>query len=880
VIKNSSSKLLILPAIMLVGFIGIFSYIEYRKLTSDKQIDIIAATPITSVAFRLEYATLNLKLTFESYKTAIAEKKKKNLKAFNASFEKLKKYETLLSAFLLQDSENSESYIKEFDRLSYIRSNIKNISGFISDRKYFDKKTLLNIEPKIQTIINTSHGIGIDVEESHQKNLAVFLSDVSKDEKDMALLSVFIIICGLSLIILLIDAIYHFKNNAERAMAAEKTNAIFAAALQSTRVGVLISDVRNKDNPVVFINDAFTRMTGFNLSDIKSNNRDFLFGWNTDQNSIANYKRTMNLHETATIDFLLYKKDGTPFWGEVHLSPVFDSNNELSYYVNLFNDITVFRQTQEDLMNAKSIAEQASAVKTNFLAMMSHEIRTPINGILGVIKLLHETPIDEEQKHLLNIATTSSAALNGIINDILDYAKMEAGKIEIIVEAFSLRELVQEVLDFSSTLLGEKEITLLKTIQDDITDVFVGDVGRLRQILLNLLSNAIKFTDSGDIKINVISLMKHEVDGSPGVLLRVEVQDSGIGISKEGQEHLFQEFSQVERSFTRRFGGTGLGLAICKRLVTLMNGEIGVESKVGKGTKFWFMIPLREANEEDLKCDLYMQDKKDNNYTLANKENKILLVEDNETNRLVVTRYLEKAGVSVVEACNGLEAIEKAKEDKYDLILMDVSMPEMDGMQATGQIRRLDKHNSNVPIVALTAHVMEGDRELCLSAGMNDYLNKPIEYKELLRTLSRWMHVSFDDKKEEKKLPKLDNSEQKEEKKNPKADIVFDISVLKRMADDLSVETVDAVTQSFLTDSKKRIKEFIDNDNLEDIRTIAHTLKSSSANCGLYRFSYMVSDIETACAKEDKDLVYKLLDGVQEIYEQACEALEKGRNQI
>lgn len=876
---------------MLLGFIGLFGYIEYRKLSSDRQISLIASTPITSVAFRLEYATLHLQYTFEGYKSAHLKNKKKSLSDFVASYEELKKYEALMSAFLLQDVEKAETYIPQIDRLSYIRSDMEVISGAIAGQKYFNKRILKLIDNRLISILNASHDLGFDIEQNHQKDMAMFLDELSKDEKDMALLSIFIIICGLALIIILVDAVYHFKNNAERAQAAEKTNSIFAAALQSTRVGVLISDIRKESKPVVFINDAFTRMTGYELSDIQHGNNDFLFGWNTDQSSIASYKRAMNLHETATIDFTLYRQDGTPFWGEVHLSPVLDENNNLAYYVSLFNDITVFRQTQEDLIQAKSIAEQASAVKTNFLAMMSHEIRTPINGILGVIKLLQDTATSDKQEHLLGIANTSSAALSGIINDILDYAKMEAGKIEVIDEAFSMHDLVEEVVNFSSTLLGEKGITIGSSVQKDIPVSFVGDVGRLRQILLNLLSNAIKFTDKGTVMVNVVSLMSHDVDGRPGYLLRFEVQDSGIGIAPDDQDKLFQEFSQIERSFTRRFGGTGLGLAICKRLITLMKGEIGVESQLGKGTKFWFMLPLRGATEEDRLCELYAPDEDDQSLELASKKHQVLLVEDNETNRLVASSYIMKSGVSVDQACNGVEAIDMASSKQYDIILMDISMPKMDGMEATRQIRSLDEYNSKVPIVALTAHVMAGDRDLCISAGMNDYLNKPIEYPALLRSLSRWMRIRFENTNTnaqnikssvvnaQKDVPQ-DDVIPETKGSNLKAKIVFDASVLQQMSDNLSPEAVDAVTQSFLDDSAKRINGFDSKEDIDQVQNTAHTLKSCSANCGLFKFSYLMSDIETACAKKDTTLVEELLVNVFHIYDEACQALESGRKDV
>jgi signal transduction histidine kinase/CheY-like chemotaxis protein/HPt (histidine-containing phosphotransfer) domain-containing protein len=573
---------------------------------------------------------------------------------------------------------------------------------------------------------------------------------------------------------------------------------------------------------------------------------------------------------------MVYRKDGSPFWSEWHLSPIVGEGGEIKYFVSLFSDMTTFRQAQEDLLQAKKLAEKASAVKTNFLAMMSHEIRTPINGIQGVLKLISETQLDAEQQHFLTIAISSSQALHRIINDILDYAKMEAGKVEIFNEPFLLQNLTQEVMALAGPMLGNREVELGVDLEAGLPPCFVGDSGRIRQILLNLVNNAIKFTEAGSIRVRIVPLLGQDVNGKPGMLVRFEVQDTGIGIAAAEQAKLFKEFSQVDRSYTRRFGGTGLGLAICKRLVVMQGGEIGVESQPGKGSRFWFMLPLQICEESESLSFGQTTNVGQADFSGQAPENfTILLVEDNDTNRLVAGRYLEKAGFKVEEAVNGIQAVDKAKAKDYDLILMDVSMPEMDGMLATCHIRADGGHNAKVPIVALTAHVMAGDRDLCLEVGMNDYLNKPIEYPELLKVLGRWLRLNIAGASSSKIVA---SPARKEEQESATGDLPdFDSHPLERMKEDLGGNAVRQVTDTFLKDAPSRVQKLTD-PSMEIVRDNAHTLKSSSANCGLARFAALMMNLEKAAASRDEILVAELQAKALGVFEAGIDALQKQRD--
>lgn len=507
--------------------------------------------------------------------------------------------------------------------------------------------------------------------------------------------------------------------------------------------GEPISIVSVSSGRFVGVNSAFFRMTGFNARETISKTP-FEMGFLVDRTAYARFLRSPTAENGY--EFECRTKEGQVRLAQTTTIAI-DVAGQACLVV-IWRDITERKQFENDMARARDLALESARLKSEFLSNISHELRTPLNGIVGMSQLLIDTALSREQREYANTIETCSGILLKLVCDILDFSKVSSGQLRFEEISFNLRDVVETVVALCAVQAAAKNLELTSTIDTSIQSELIGDPHRLGEILTNLVNNAVKFTESGAVTVSV-ALQKLTNDST---ILRFEVRDTGIGISRANLDRVFQPFVQADGSTTRKYGGTGLGLAICAKLVTLMNGNIGVVSSPGLGSTFHFTARFGHPRSEPDQSSATLQDlcspAQDANMPLPASETsdqadreqvRILVVEDVMVNQLVMRRQLEKLGyTNVGNAENGLEALETLAKTTYDIVLMDCEMPVLDGREATIRFRRNEQGQRHTPVIAITAKALADDREKCVAAGMDDYISKPIRLEELAGVLDRW----------------------------------------------------------------------------------------------------------------------------------------------
>lgn len=780
----------------------------------------------------------------------------------------------LLENFLSLSHENTGSNIE-------IQETIQMVRGFKEEAKTVYTQMAMNTEKaaleiqaaalahQTQEIQNRLDRYAKQFSEN-LKNDLTSVKDASRRQRYLNLfLFITVVVIALTLISIIIT---------RSVIRPLKKTLMLEMAVQQVGDGIAVTDL---DGQIKFANQAWAQMHGYTSGELNKKNIT-LFHANSQQGrEVTEFYKIAEKRGAHSGQIFQQRKDGTLFPTVLTASVLKDENGNAFGLVSAAHDITLQKQKEAELKAAKTAAESANVAKSEFLANMSHEIRTPLNGVMGVLNLLFDTELDQEQFNLVEIGKRSSDGLLTVITDILDFSKIEAGKLDIEIIDFNFRNTIEEVVELPAMQAHHKELEFIYEVHPDVPSLLKGDPGRLRQIIINLTNNAIKFTSKGEISLRINRTK--ETDDT--VNLRFEVRDTGIGIAEDRIAAVFESFQQSDSSTTRMYGGTGLGLTISQKLVELMNGRIGVKSILGKGSTFWFTVVLEKQsgkkeslpiapedvrgkrflivddNETNLKilkdymeawgcgCDTALSGNvalslihavgkvdapfdaiitdmlmpvmdgaelgrqiknipshKDcklimltsiglrgdavrmkkigfdaylskpirrselfnclististsipqashgsareliTRHSLSDavrSNTRILIAEDNSINMKVATHMLEKFGFKVDGATNGKEAISALASAEYDLVLMDLQMPEMDGLEASQKIREGQFHvrNPDVPIIALTANAMKGDRERCLAAGMNDYVSKPINPKNLLATIEKLLSL-------------------------------------------------------------------------------------------------------------------------------------------
>lgn len=492
----------------------------------------------------------------------------------------------------------------------------------------------------------------------------------------------------------------------------------------------------------VYINDKVEILTGYSKSDFIDHNLSYLSLIHPDdrQEIMDSQRGSLALGIPFHSIYRIRKKSGEYIWVE-EFGDAISKNNTIEYTVGIYFDITDKKESEEAI-KAKEYAEAASKAKSEFLANMTHEIRTPLNGIIGFTDLLMNTKLEEFQKQYMNTINQSANSLMEVISDILDFSKIESGKLELHIEEYNIIDLCNQVIELIKYETETKDIKLILTINKEVPKFLQIDYIRIKQILINLLSNALKFTEKGTIELNVTSI--ETIKNS--CKLRFYVKDTGIGIKKVNQGKIFEAFSQEDSSMTKKFGGTGLGLTISNQLLNLMNSRLQLESEFGKGSTFFFDIAFKIAKDIKLtkskKISIPTQIQETiNKPKFENQQPTVLIIEDNKINMLLAKTLIKQIipNSSIHEAFDGKEGVEKYKEINPDIIFMDIQMPIMNGYEATREIRKLQSSAISIPIIALTAGTILGEKEKCLEAGMDDYASKPFVKDTIEKIILKWM---------------------------------------------------------------------------------------------------------------------------------------------
>lgn len=650
------------------------------------------------------------------------------------------------------------------------------------------------------------------------------------------------------------------KKNYDRTILLQKEQ--YQSIINNMDLGLVEVDMEEN---ILYANPGFQRLSGYTAQELIGKNTKDLFGTPENLKLITDLQLRRRTGEAGRYELKVTNKFGEERWWLISGAPNYDEFGKLKGSIGIHLDVTETKRIREELVVAKEQAEASSRAKASFLANMSHEIRTPLNGIIGMIReLSYETEEDKRKRYIVN-AMTASEHLLSVLNDILDISKIDAGELGLEKANFKLRETLKNVKSIMSSRAREKGLFMWLDSREIKDYTYVGDSLRIRQILINLIGNAIKFTNTGGVYVEC----KVKENKQFSQVLSIVVEDTGIGMEESFVKNLFNKFSQEDASVSRRFGGTGLGMAITSELVQMMGGSITVNSKKNEGTsievQFELPVTASEAtdniNHYDIPLDVL--------------KSRVLLVEDNEFNRQVAGNTLRRYKCDVTEAVNGKEALELLNSSEFDIVLMDLQMPVMDGFEATKHIRNTLK--SNIPVIALTANAFKSELDECKLIGMNDYITKPYEEEKLIGTIYKILHPQHKGMlKQALPSPPPSRNNQVPDAGNG----LYDLTKLRKMTGN-NLEYYNRMVRIFIDSSRSAIDEIGMAYGKRDFETIyrtAHRIKPSLDHMGINSLHDVIRSIETrARANENSTLLADELDELRATLMSVLTDLEKQR---
>lgn len=646
--------------------------------------------------------------------------------------------------------------------------------------------------------------------------------------------------------------------------ALKKSEEKYKGIIENMNLGMIELDTEDR---IIYANQRFCTMSGYDVNELISKNATDLFLRGASLKRTRNQLSKREYGITSSYELAVKTKAGEDKWWLTSATPLFTTDEKLKGTISIHLDITQQKKLEEQLREAKQDADRSSMSKDIFLTNMSHEIRTPLNAIMGLGRLLGKSELNPQQKNYLNGIESASSNLLGIINDLLDFSKIEAGKITLENISFNLETVSKQAITILAHKAEEKGLVLTSEIDPRIAPVLIGDPYRINQVFMNMLSNAIKFTEKGSIYLKAFLLEQYE--DSQKVLVLIE--DTGVGIKQEYLDNIFDKFTQEDETVVRKFGGTGLGMSITKQLLELMGGAISVTSKKNVGTTISLTFSFKVGTSR-----VFEKKKTIKNETSNINNKKILLVEDNSLNRLLAYTILTDYGALVLEAENGLEAIKMLKSDTFDIVLMDIQMPVMDGIQATKIIR--SEISTTLPVLALTANAIKGKENQFLEAGMNDFIFKPYNEMNLVNPIAKWLNKSDNDntvdaigatqtiavpQPRERTIPSPPPAPATPAEPLPPSAPLYDLGKLINMGRN-DQEFIKKMLRLFISETPPSVDKIVEAYKVGDFDSIkyyAHRMKPSITNLGIETLKEEIVKIEFVKDKgADMDLMINKLD--------------------